>query len=175
MNITMALLAAEIESAAPNAYTGKPGSLAYESEAQVAAFLVRRGKTVYDARDPDDKEADLITVTERVEAELADRIRGARIDRDQGLHFPAQGAYDSSGVLIDPDTAPVGLLRGIALLCELQAGGTFLANVVRQGIKRAEAETVEVEFFEGVDGGSIATLHPDIWKTIAQAIPKAFL
>lgn len=173
-----ALTAAEIESAAPNAWTGKPSALVYESEGDVSAWLVKRGLTAYSARPEDDKAADLVVVTETVEAEIATRIKGVpvtpgRLGERQGLLFPAAGAYDSSGELVPSDSAPLGLLEGIRLLAEEKAAGRFLKGQRSPGIKRQKhREVMELEYFEGVDGSSIATLHPDAWRRIAKAFPR---
>jgi hypothetical protein len=166
-----ALSAAEIESSAPNAWTGKSTSLVYESEATVAAFLLKRGKTLYSARNPDEKAQDLIVVTETVEAEVYDKFRGARVDPDQALLFPARGAYDGRGVLIDEDTGPRGLLDGISLLCEEQAAGNLLPEPFT-GVKRQKADDVEAEYFDTSDRSTLAVAHPAAWRRIASSFPE---
>jgi hypothetical protein len=171
----MALTAAQVESASPNAWTGKSTSLAYETEAEVAAYLTARGLTDYDGRTADQKAQDLISVTDAVEAEMAERFRGAVVQLDQGLLFPARGAYTSRGELVDADTAPPGYLAGIALLCEEKAAGTFLPTETGAAIKVEEEGGARTEYFEGGSLSSIEAQHPAAWRRIAEAIPKVDL
>lgn len=171
-----ALTAAQIESSAPDAWTGKSTALTYESEAQVSTFLTSRGKTVYSGRDEDQKREDMIIVTERVEDEIRELFGGSDVQANQGLLFPSRGAYDSRGLLIDHDTAPSGLTDGIALLCEEQASGTFMdRDDGSSGIKREKLTLVETEFFESVDQASMSYQHPGPWRRISEAIPRVRL
>ena len=111
-----------------------------------------------------------------MEDELREIFRGADVQADQGLLYPARGAYDSRGLLIDSDTAPTGLTDGIALLCEEQAGGTFMgADGGGAGIKREKEGGTETEYFEGVDQTLMSSQHPGPWRRISEAIPRVRL
>jgi hypothetical protein len=171
-----ALDASEIESADPNAWTGKTTSLAYQGEGVVSAFLTRRGFTAYGGLGSDnDKAAALVVATEVAEDALRSFFAGSAVNRDQRLLFPALGAYDSRGNLILPNEAPAAYLEGIALLAEAKAAGTLMpATGKATGLKRQEGPDLELEYFQ-VDRVSLKAQHPDIWWRISAAFPKAFL
>lgn len=143
----------EVESAEPDPYTGKPTSVVYEDDFSVSDFLVRRGKFLFKGLPLGRRQNALADVTSRVEAEVSHAIQGTPIDPDQGLTFPAVGAYDSRGRLIDHDTAPQKFLDGIAYLCEVAAEGFFCP--VGKGVT------------------TIKESHPAEWLLISSAMPQA--
>lgn len=166
----MTLKALEIESATPNEWTGKLTSLVYETEAQVADWLARRGHLKFEAAD--DEEEILIRATERSEDEIRDLFRGASVTRDQGLLYPALGAYDSRGRLLKSDTAPAEYLEGIRLLCEVMATpGAFMPNIDASGIAAETTKRGSITYRLSADPASLAFNHPDIWKRLKVAVP----
>lgn len=170
----MALTAAEIESAAPDAWTGKPEALSYDSEADVATWLTRRGKTAFDGLSAPEKETTLINAVAAGEDAIRALFNGRPVTVGQGLLFPARGAYDGHGVLLSTDTAPREYLEGLRLIAEEQAAGTWmvLAAPGLSGIKRERTRASEVEYRDNVDVASLQANHPAIWRKLWMAVPR---
>lgn len=170
----MAFVAAEIESAEPSPWTGKLGALVYESEAAVASWLTRRGKTAFDGLDADGQEAALLNATEAGEDAVRPYFRGRPVTTNQGLLFPARGAYDGHGVPILTDTAPREYLEGLRLIAEEMASGTWmtLAGAGLTGVRSERTKAGAVEYRDGVDPGALSTNHPAIWAKLRMAIPR---
>lgn len=171
----MAFLAEEVESAAPNAWTGKPTALVYQLPSEIATWLVRRGYAVFAAAEAADQEAILLRVTEVAEDVVREWFRGRAIQAGQRLLFPARGAYDGAGNLVEQDTAPSGYLEGIALMCELDAAGKFLpsaADPMLAAIAEEGSRRGRIVYRGNVDPAALSTQHPEVWRKLRQAIPR---
>lgn len=168
----MALTEQQIEAAGADAWTGKATSIVYTDYATAIAFLaLLPGTSALAGAGADEGGKWLFAATTAAEDEIRNAVRGMPVTKGQGLIFPASGAYDSSGVLIDRDTAPAKYLEGIYLIGERMAAGDWMADVPKAGVKIEAKGKTRTEWFEGGDASSIAAQHPDIWMKIATAIP----
>ena len=176
----MPLAAAQIESAAPDAWSGKAASVIYEPAATVAAALVLRGFPAFDASTLAEQEAALIRVTEDAEDALRRRFRGRAVTRGQGLLLPARGAYDyqahlllSSGDLTS-ESSVRAFLGGIGRLAEHLRAGTYmpLAEPGSQLVKSESSRRGRTEFRDGADPMSLAANHPATWRRLRQILPR---
>ena len=178
----MALTPAEIESAAPNAWTGKPSAVVYETAEDVALWLTsKRNLNAFDTLSLPEQEAALVEVTEDAEEAVRPWFRGRPQDQAQGLLLPARGAYDSSlhlmvasGDLPALERSIRSYLEGIRLLAEEVPAGTYmqLATPGAQLIKE-EGKTIERTVYrEGSDPTSLKANHPAAYRKLRAIIPR---
>jgi hypothetical protein len=171
----MAFTAAEIESEAPDAWTGKPTALVYETIAAVAARLSRRGKTAFNTAEEAAQEIALLRATEDAEDAIREEFRGVPLQSGQQLLFPADGAYDGRGHYIPANTAPTEYLEGIGLMAEEISAGTYMvlaADGGAVGVLEEYTRKGGVKYRDGVDMSSLRTNHPDIWRKLKMAVPR---
>ncbi len=172
----------QIESASPDAWTGKPAAIVYQTAAQAATYLVSIGLSTFNAADLADQEAALARATDTSEDSLRRKLRGQPVERSQGLLLPAFGAYDYNGRLMPTSgdlevevPAIRALLRGIALLAEHITAGTFMPSAqpgAGGGVTREWTRRGGVEFQDGADTASVAANHPEVHRKIRQIVPR---
>lgn len=168
----MALSPEEVESAAPDAWTGKADAIVYETLAEVETWLTRRGHAVFGAADPASQESSLIRATELAEHVLKGLFRGAPHKATQGLLFPAFGAYDSQGYLIPENSAPRSYLEGIRLLANEASAGTLMPQLDVVGVKEEQSGYTRTQYRVGTPQYALSVNHPEAWFRIKTAIPR---
>ncbi len=180
----MALTPAQIESADPDSWTGKPTSIVYQPNADLAAFLSLRGLTVFSDSTDAEKDTANLNAVEAAEAAVRGRTRGVPVQAGQRLYLPAAGAYDhqsrlmhSSGDPLAADTLErsiVSYLEGVALIAEHLRAGTWrlLTGTGVASKKREHTRVYEVERFQGSNPEGLAEQHPDVWLKLAQILPR---
>lgn len=154
--------------------TGKPTAIVYEDLATVAAWLTIRGLTVFAGKAEADQIAALVTATSAAEDEVRLRLRCSPITDDQGLLFPASGAYSASGDLFAEDARPRTYLEGIRLLAEEAAAGRLvLTPPAPAGIKEERSRQGGIVYRDNAGGiSALAAHHPEAHKKIASVIPR---
>jgi hypothetical protein len=169
----MAFDPAEVESEAPDAWTGKSTALVYELASVVEAWLTKRGHAAFAALEVADKDAVLLRMTELAEDIIKPKFRGRPVRQGQRLLFPARGAYDGRGALLDDNEAPAGYLEGIRLMCELEAGGNFMPTPGElAGIAEERNRRGGIVYRQNIDPAALSTQHPDVWRKLRQAVPR---
>lgn len=154
--------------------TGKPTAVVYEDLATVAAWLTLRGLTVFAGKAEADQIAALVRATSAAEDEVRLRLRGTAITDDQGLLFPASGAYSAAGDLFAEDARPRTYLEGIRLLAEESAAGRLVLTApAPAGIKEERSRQGAIVYGDGAGGVSaLAAHHPEAHKKIVSVIPR---
>ena len=174
----MALSAAQVESSAPDSWTGKPTSIVYEPTADVETWLALRGMTAFSDSTTGEQEEALINATEAAEDYIRGRVRGVVVQEGQRLYLPALGAYEhtrrlmrASGDLL-LERAVVSYMEGIRLIAERMRAGEWLPLTGVAGIKREKTRVAEVEYVEGADAEGLRAQHRDVWRKISQILPR---
>lgn len=174
------IIAAQVESAEPDRWTGKLAAVVYETTTEAGDALALKGLTVFQGSTDPEKDAALIEATEIAEQELQATFRGHDVQDGQGLLLPARGAYDQhwrllreSGDLTLERAVKKGLLPAIRLIAEYLRDGSWLllAATGTSGIKREKTRRGEVEYKAGADPESIATNHRDVYGLLRQIMP----
>lgn len=166
----MTLTPEQIESADPDAWTGKPTSIVYENIDVVEAWLDQRGYTDYaEEADPAIREKNLIAVTSDIEATMEQRIWGSRFCNDQGLIFPGTYVDRQGDITTIP---PKNYLNGIALAFNKKCiNGWGYEASLPSGAKRLWTKDGGIERSDGmISDVSIMTAHPEIWTYLSAAI-----
>lgn len=90
---------------------------------------------------------------------------GYKIDDDSGLRWPRDCVYDMDGIMLANNVVPNQVKRAVAQLAiflnssqAAKTGGQ--SAVLPEGIKRVQADVVEVEFFE--DGSANSRTGSDL-------------
>lgn len=151
---------------------GLPGALVYEATEDAVAWLVRRGYTALSGLDEEAQDRALLRATEAAELAVRKRLRGVPSVADQGLLFPASGAYNASGRLMLEAELPRLYIEGIRLLAESVADGTFMAAGPSTGIKEEGSRHSRIVYRDSVDFTTLATQHPEAWDRISSVIPS---
>lgn len=170
--------AAEIEDG-----TGKTTAKVYFDTDVAIAWLNTRGKTSLSGGTVATQEAAMVTGHEMLEDALLEfGFRGSQVTNGQGLLFPATGAYDSEGMMIDGDEIPAeaaerrGMQRLFEALClavEKAHAGDLESTAAASG---ALGEVVEVSrrghrVKLREHPASFADRHPEIWRKARAALP----
>jgi hypothetical protein len=154
---------------------GVPGALVYEQTEDAVDWLVRRGFTALrDLEEEEDRDAALLRATEAAEGAVRELLRGTPVTVDQGLLFPASGAYDSTGRLMLEDELPRFYLEGIRRLAEHVAAGTFMKAKAAGppiGIEEEGSRQGRIKYRDGVDFSKLSTNHPEEWRLISSVVP----
>lgn len=138
--------------------TGVAGADAGISEAWFEAYCEARGITIPSG----DVEAAIVRATAWIEGQYGSQFPGVPVNgRDQGLSFPATGAYDRRGYEIPSDSLPREYQQAIAeaTLRELASAGSLLPDrTSAPQVRRKKLGSMEIEYAVA-DGGRAA--YPD--------------
>lgn len=150
--------------------SGIAGADAGISEAWFEAYCEARGITVPSG----DVEAAIVRATAWIEGRYGSRFPGTPLKgREQGLSFPATGAYDRRGYAIPRDAIPREYMQAIAeaTLRELAEAGSLSPDIVPittggGAVKRTREKLgpieEEIEYTEGSTSGVSRPTFPVI-------------
>jgi hypothetical protein len=157
--------------------TGLSTALVYEQNAAVVSYLnLRLAASTFSAASDAEQKRALLNATEVAEREMRRRVRCFPVTEGQRLIFPAMGAYNSSGRLMDDDSWATFMagpyVEGIRLLAEAAASGKLLQFAGGPPVSSESSSRGSVSYRGGVDLNSIAASHPDAWSLISRMIPR---
>ena len=142
--------------------TGMSTSQAYQSAADVAAWLVARGLSSFDALTEAAQESTILLETSQVDAFLRTRVSGRRVKSTQALLWPRLGATAVGYRAISSTETPGAITRSLAYRCEDRVSGAASLGEAASGVKRMKSAKVETEFFENT-AGSFRRASPQGW------------
>lgn len=152
--------------------TGKTTALVFEQPAASITWLNRRGKTAFSSASDSDQQTAALRATEELGDQLRTPLfRGTRTVFNQALDWPSTGAYASTGETFDFDEIPTSYLEAYRLTLEEVEAGTWMNNESGAGIKRIEADDVEIEYSSGLSAIGLATNHPEIHRRLKAVLP----
>jgi hypothetical protein len=174
------ITAAQVESAEPDSWTGKPLSVVLETTTEAGDALALKGFTAFQSSTDPDKDAALIRATEIAQEELEPFFRGRPVQEGQGLLLPARGAYDhnynllrESGDLTLERAVKNGLLPGIRLIAEYLRDGSWMLLASPSFVKRDKTRRGEREYKDGSDPNSVRAQHSDVYGFLRKMMPGA--
>lgn len=92
--------------------TGVPDANAYIDTAFLVEYFGERGVTF--TEDDDAQKTWIVQATDYIQSVFGWRLIGTPMTAEQGLHFPAYGAWTRSGILLQDDIVPLTLKRATA-------------------------------------------------------------
>ena len=107
------------------------------------------------------KQAALILATDYIETEYT-WDTGNKLDADQGLGWPRDGALDKDGFEIDTDEVPKAVTDATAYLA-LEFVDGELRPALERALKRVKADPTEIEW---VEGSKEETRYPYVTKVL---------